>query len=224
MNIQPYFPEPEEVDGNIAAAAYEDRLRFIRRTIWLHAASLVVVMLVVWALPTSTPLREASLFFLGALVTLSLARTVTRGTRLDSVLSSLLLMPTLILVGVWLRSLHEDGWPVWSVAFSAMFVLCYSVFCGKDLSFLGMFSLCSIALAVVVAPLAFMGHATLNELSLPFALGVLYLLYYSYDLASLLQRRKPGEEVAAVADLYRDVLNFFGYALRVANHWRKFRI
>jgi hypothetical protein len=45
-----------------------------------------------------------------------------------------------------------------------------------------------------------------------------------YDNASLLARRRLGEELGAVVDLYRDVLNVFGWVVRVLAHWRKHRI
>jgi FtsH-binding integral membrane protein len=56
------------------------------------------------------------------------------------------------------------------------------------------------------------------------AANVLYLTYWVYDLASLLARRRRGEELAAVVDLYRDVLNIFGYVARCIGHWKKHRI
>jgi hypothetical protein len=58
-------------------------------------------------------------------------------------------------------------------------------------------------------------------------LGILaaigYICYFVYDLSMLVKRRRMGEEVAAVADLYRDLINFVTYSVRVYFHWRKFR-
>ena len=54
--------------------------------------------------------------------------------------------------------------------------------------------------------------------------NAIYLTFYVYDLASLLARRRIGEEWAAVVDLYRDVLNVFGWIVRVFAHWRKHKI
>jgi hypothetical protein len=45
-----------------------------------------------------------------------------------------------------------------------------------------------------------------------------------YDLAALMSRRRQHETWAAVADLFRDVLNVFGYSYRVVRHWRRHRI
>ena len=52
----------------------------------------------------------------------------------------------------------------------------------------------------------------------------MFVIYWVYDLASLLARRRQGEELAAVVDLYRDVFNFFGYAVRMIKHWQKHKI
>jgi hypothetical protein len=49
-------------------------------------------------------------------------------------------------------------------------------------------------------------------------------VYFAYDLASLMSRRRRGEEAAAVVDLYRDVFNVFGYVPRVIAHWHRHRI
>jgi len=54
--------------------------------------------------------------------------------------------------------------------------------------------------------------------------GVGYLFFLVYDLASLQQRRRLGEEALAAADLYRDALNVLSYPFRVIDHWRGFRI
>jgi FtsH-binding integral membrane protein len=55
-------------------------------------------------------------------------------------------------------------------------------------------------------------------------INVVYLSYLVYDLAALLTRRRLGEEVGAVLDLYRDVLNMFSYPIRVWKHWRTHKI
>jgi hypothetical protein len=55
------------------------------------------------------------------------------------------------------------------------------------------------------------------------AAGLGYVLFFVYDLAALLSRRRLREVPAAVADLYRDLLNFITYSVRIVLHWRRFR-
>ncbi len=84
--------------------------------------------------------------------------------------------------------------------------------------------LCLIVSSAIVAALA--DAANFSSSHAAFALGsnAVFVTYLLYDMASLLARRRVGEEFAAVVDLYRDVFNFFGYAVRMVKHWRKHRI
>ena len=52
---------------------------------------------------------------------------------------------------------------------------------------------------------------------------IAYLAYFVYDLAALQTRRRLGQELGGVMDLYRDVLNFTTYPIRVVQHWRRHR-
>jgi FtsH-binding integral membrane protein len=93
-----------------------------------------------------------------------------------------------------------------------------------DFSFVGQFVLSLIASTVILAVAAL--ALGIEPAKAGFLLGAnaIYLFYLVYDSASLLARRRLGEEIAAVVDLYRDVFNVFGYLVRVARHWRKHRI
>ncbi|MCH7946107.1 MAG: hypothetical protein IIC73_08870, partial [Armatimonadetes bacterium] len=117
----------------------------------------------------------------------------------------------------------DSGSPVWIIGLGYVLASLYGVFCGRDFSFVG-----QVVLTIIVLTIILSATTLLSALAWPDAvrwglLTLAYVSYYVYDLAALLSRRRLGEAPAAVADLYRDLLNFITYTVRIVLHWRRFR-
>lgn len=224
MNIQPYFPEPDVVPGNVAAERYGARLSFVRRVIVGHFLTVVVIGVV--ALQTSSDFNpELALWIaLACLLLLTIARRLAPHSKWDALASAVLMFPLLASLGVLVRSGIEYGLPLWSIGIAAVGAFLYGFSCGRDFSFLGQFVLASLGTIVAVVGLAILGYLGTNMALAACTIAVAYLAYFVYDLAALLTRRRLGETIGAVADLYRDLLNFTTYSFRVVQHLRKFRI
>ncbi|MFI5386567.1 MAG: Bax inhibitor-1 family protein [Fimbriimonadales bacterium] len=224
MYVPNYVPAPIEVPNNVTEERHLVRLGFIRRVSALHFLSLLIVGgLSMLSLPT--PLLGASVAELGVvLLLLSVIRISTRATRMDQILSLSLLPLLIVSLAVIVRTLDQAGWPVWGVAVGAASAVVYGLCCGRDFSFVGQFFLSLIVSCTVLAIVATTTGMSPHEAAFLLGANTAYLFYLVYDCASLLARRRLGEEAAAVVDLYRDVFNVFGYLVRVARHWRKHRI
>jgi len=219
-----YIPDPIEVPGNVTEERYRVRLAFLRRVAVLHFVSLLVIGgLSRLALP-AVPLEGVAAGIATVLLALSFVRIGMRATKWDQVVSLSLFPMLVVLIAMAVRTVDLAGWPIWGVGVGAGCGVIYAVSCGRDFSFVGQFFLSLVASSMALAALAIsMGMDTHRA---AFLLGVncVYLFYLVYDSASLLARRRLGEEAAAVVDLYRDVFNVFGYLVRVARHWREHRI
>ena len=224
MIVPNYIPEPLEVPGNVAEHPYLLRLVFIRRVALLHLGSLVVISLLTNLAFPHTGLQTACLALAICLTGLDLVRIALRGKPSEGKISALCLPVVLILVAWGIRETSLGGWPVFPPLIGASCVVIYAVLAGRDFSFMGCCLLSLIASTVAVA--GFANIAEYDRTRAAFALGsnALFVIYWVYDMASLLSRRRPGEEFAAVVDLYRDVFNFFGYAVRMVKHWQKHKI
>lgn len=224
MYVPPYVPQPTEIPGNVAAERHGVRLRFIRRVAVLHFLSVAIVAGCVLA-PWEFPPLEVSL--LGAILTLvaaSLVRIAGRGSRWEVWVSAMLLAVLIPWLAGTLSGLIDLGLPVWPFAFGLSCALIYTFACGIDLSFVGMFFLSWLASSVLIVLFGIAESMPFADVATALSLNVIVLFYYVYDLGSLLSRRRPGEELAAVLDLYRDVLNFVGYSIHSVRHWHRSRI
>lgn len=223
MIVPNYVPNPIEIPGNVTEKPYLVRLSYIRRVESLHLVSLLLVAFVVWKGPSvSTALTLPILA--GGLLVLALLRVALRGSVSEWVISGAVLLPVLGVLGLLLGELQRQGLPVWAPGIGALGAFAYSCLCGRDHSFVGQWVLTLIASSLAIAGMT-------NYYKLPPESGLQALLFNGayvsflvYDLASLLSRRRIGEEVGAVADLYRDVYNVFGYVVRVIRHWRMHKI
>lgn len=208
----------------MAEEKYLVRLDFIKRVNLLHFGSILIIgALSMLRLPI-VDLKLSIPSLAGLLVALCLVRISTRATRLDVIISCSLLPVLLLVVAFIVKACNLRGYPLWGIAFGLGSAVIYSKACGRDFSFVGQYLLALITSSSVLAVYAV--WQALPPSTSAFLLGVnaLYLLYYVYDSASLLARRRVNEEAAAVVDLYRDVFNIFGYVVRVARHWKKHRI
>ena len=224
MYVPNYVPEPLEVPANVTLDPYPVRLAFIRRVTLLHAASLGLVTGLAWIPFPKFGVGLALGGLAVLLLLLDLTRVVLRGRPVEARASFQASGPMLVAVAIAARTLILAGIPVWAILVGPAFALAYTLLCGRDYSFVGCGLLSLIGSSVVLAALAV--QSGIGHVASAWALGLnaAYLIYFVYDLASLMSRRRRGEELAAVVDLYRDVFNVFGYVPRVIRHWREHRI
>lgn len=224
MYVPNYIPDPIEVPNNVNDQRWTVRLAFIRRVSVLHFASVgVIALLATSQMPR--PSLAMSLVVVGfCLLIMSLVRIETRGTRAD-VLMSVGLLPILLTgISFVVRDLADLGYPMWAPGIGIFCAVVYTGLCGRDFSFVGQFILSFIASSVAIAGLVLLMAKGPREAAWALGMNAGVLAFLVYDFASLLARRRAGEELGAVVDLYRDVLNFGGYAVRVVRHWKKHRI
>lgn len=188
-----------------------------------HALSVAAVVGVATIFEPAISLMVSVYVFLGCLLALTVVRRVLDGGTLDNVLSLLLLAPTVWSIGSLLRIVADSGSPVWILGVGYALACVYGAFCGKDFSFVGQVVLTAVSLTVILVVASLTTALGWSEALLWGIVTFTYVFYYVYDLAALLTRRRLGEQPAAVADLYRDILNFVTYTVRVVLHWRRFR-
>lgn len=223
MAPQPYFPEPITVPNNVAEAKHRVRVRFVRKVVAGYFVSSALVAVSASASVPDLPPFLAALVFFGGLVALSAQRRAFTYGMKDNLLSVALLLPTLFCLGQVLRSLHESGWAVLALAPVVLGVSLYALLCGNDFSYMGQFVLTGLFTVACVGAMEIVGLYSPAQAWTGLVLASAYLFFLVYDLSMLVKRRRLGEEVASVADLYRDLLNFVTYLGRVYWHWRKFR-
>lgn len=224
MTVPPFIPQPVEIRRNVTTERYPVMIGFVRRVSLLHFLSVLFVAGVA-ALPSPwVKPAVAGWATLALLVALSLTRTFARGRKVDLVVSGAILVVFLVALGSAVKVWIEDGWPLEFLLLGIACAVVYVTVCGRDLSYVGMLVLSILASSGLILAMGYWLQVPGLTLSVGLSLNALYLIFYVYDLASLLSRRRLGEEVGAVADLYRDVLNIFGYLIRVAHHWRRHRI
>jgi len=219
-----YIPEPLEVPRNVTEEPYSVRVAYIRRVTLLHLTSLAALTGMAF-LPWPSNMGASALVSLaGALLILDLWRINQRGRPAEAKVSALAL-PVVLALGAWsANSVSALEWPIAAPLAGMICAAIYTTLSGRDFSFVGCTFLALITSSVGIAALCLRYRLDTAHAGAALGANALYLLYFEYDLASLLARRRLGEEWAAVLDLYRDVFNVFGYAIRCVRHWRKHRI
>jgi len=224
MYVPNYIPEPVEISDNVTLRSYKERVAFIRRVFALHFLSLGLIAGMA-ALHVPNPGLISGAILVGTcLLVLSLVRIETRGTKADIRLSTALLPVLLVGLSFLVREGVEHQWPLWALPIGAACALLYALLCGRDYSFVGQWFLGIIASNVAIAMAANLSALDTTHAWAAVLLNSAYFTYLVYDGASLMARRRMGEEIAAVVDLYRDILNFFGYTIRCVRHWQRHRI
>lgn len=221
MYVPPFVPQPIEIPRNVAQEPYLVRLGFIRRVAVLHLLSVLIVASMTLLPQPPVITTQAGLVVLLILVLLSLIRGVAKGRDADQKLSSFILPLLFLALAVWLRALYDQGWAVWAMGLGIGCAALYIGFCGRDLSFVGMFVMALLASSILVAVLSWRLEISGPHATIALSLNAMFLFYYVYDLAALLTRRRLNEELGAVVDLYRDILNGLTYPIRVYHHWRE---
>jgi len=224
MNVPPYIPEPIEIPGNVSEEHRSVCLAFVRKTALLYSLSVALIIAVACYPHQLYPLGASIGVFIGVLLLLSLIRGLEKGRPLDLKLSALCLPILIVSVGDMARAMWAAGWPVWALPVGIAYCLAYTYLSGRDHSFVGEYFIVLIASSLTIALMA--PHIQPRQPVTGWALlaNAVFLFYYVYDSAALLTRRRKGEELAAVADLYRDLLNCLTYSVRVYQHWRKYNI
>ncbi|MBS1723760.1 MAG: hypothetical protein JSS66_12495 [Armatimonadetes bacterium] len=223
MPIQPYFPEPLTVSENVSEAKHRPRVAFIRKVVGWHFSTSAAVVAMALGFPMKMAPEWAFIGFLACLIGLTLVRRAFDGGKTENILSTSALLPTLFFLSQWFEWLHRTGVPVVALVPVVFGTGLYALLCGNDFSYIGMFVLTGAFELVAVVTARVFGYFTPTSAWLGLVLGSAFLFYFSYDLSMLVKRRRFGEGAAAVADLYRDLLNFTTYTVRVYLHWRRFR-
>jgi FtsH-binding integral membrane protein len=224
VNVPNYIPQQLEVPGNVTLEKWDEKLAFLRRvTVW-HLASVGLLLgLTKLSLP-ETSLTTGLWLLVANLAVLCVARIATRGTEWDQRISAPLAPLALVPLALVIQALHRLGYPVWAPLSGLAAAAAYTLTCRRDFSFIGQFLLSLIASEVglaIVAPI--LGFSPIQA-AWAMGLSAAYLLFYCYDLASLMSRRRRGEALASAVDLYRDSLNVFGWIVRCVRHWQRHRI
>jgi len=215
-----YFPEPIEVPNHAAQGPYLPRVRFVRSVVALHALTIVATVgVAIWG---SVPVWPWSLgIFLGSLVAMSAERRVFGNSALAQMLS-----PTLLVIGLYglagmVAPIQAWGIPLEGIALVSVATLVYVSLCGKAFSYLGLGFLSFVPSFV---GLLFLGRDREGGwVASAAVISAIWTFYVCYDLSMVVKRRRTDEVGPAVADLYRDLLNFALYPGRVWLHWKRYR-
>lgn len=224
MYVPNYVPEPLEVPGNITLEKYRYRVNFIRKVVLWHAVS--VAVLTVWTVlaPKTGSAAFWGICLVGAILAADFARIALRGGDSEWWVSAGFLLPILTFFGLLLNHWIEGGFPAWASVIGCVCLTIYTLVAGRDFSFPGAFALSWPVSSLIVFLVARAMELPTSGIVGALVLNSVTLGYLIFDLASLLPRRRRNEVAGAVADLYRDVFNIFGYVPRVITHWRKHRI
>jgi FtsH-binding integral membrane protein len=226
MYIPNYIPEPDAIPRNVTREKYHLRLIFIRQVLSRFLLTIVFVTTIAEFAaeihPSKTPYLIGGFFTF--LVLASLERTFLRSNPQEARVAELLPWLLVLAYGALFATAHQANLPVWSALVGLGCFFGYANLCGRDFSFVGGFVLSLIASSVIIATIAVFEGNPPGRSALALGWNAAILLYVVYDLAALMSRRKVDEQWAAVADLYRDPLNFIGYAIRLVKHWRRHRI
>lgn len=222
MPVVPYFPEPIEVSRNLTRQPHNVMMGFARRISIVHG----LVVAAVFALALSDmqiPLERYGLpIFLGSLIALTLVRRFVNGGFWDNISSQVLMIPTILGASICIRILDANGWPMWAIGLIAGLCSLYSVVAGRDFSFGGQFFLATGCASIAILG-AWLTHTVSGQDAwIAWLMMMGYGGFTVYNSTTILRRRRIGEDPAAVADYWRDLINFTTYWVRVIQHWKRF--
>lgn len=223
MQLQPYFPEPVSVSGNVTFERHRAIVDFARRVIGIGAFVVLLIAVAAWVMPPFMGVERSALLYLGLLLVLTLVRRLIDGGVMDNLISAVILLALVPVSGQLTQNLIALGVPVWSLGICALQAALYSLLCGRDFSFFGLFALPLLMQLALYPVLASAGLIPASQILPALGIGAVGLFFITYDLAMILRRRRLGEELSAGADLFRDQLNFITYTFRIAAHWKRFR-
>lgn len=226
MYIPNYIPEPDAIPRNVTKEKYHLRLIFIRQVLTRFALTVFAVSTIAIFSATiqGNKFSQGIVAFGIVMILSSGLRTMFRSNPKESKIAEGLLFLQVLAYGTLFAIAHQLNLPVWSALVGLGCFFIYANLCGRDFSFVGGFVLSLIASSVIIATITVTQGYIPGQSAMALGWNAAVLLYVVYDLAALMSRRKINEQWAAVADLYRDPLNFIGYSIRVVKHWRRHRI
>lgn len=223
MFVPPFFPPPIEVKDNVADLLPRPRLGFVRRVLFGLNVTLILIggLTALWG--PWIPLMESTVGLLALIAFLSLFRLATKRKSIEPVVSGIVWLP----FAVFLASAVSHT-PVrdmlWPMLLAPAISYLYAVLSGRDTSFIAMFLFAFLVSMAIILTGHFMGLWHFAHIGWEMALLTVWPFYVVYDLSMILRRRKLGQELGAVVDLYRDPLNLITYGQRVIEHWNRHRL
>lgn len=228
------MPEPITVPGSVADGDYATRVRFARFVGVCHLISLAALagMVAIFMRPESR-LYVDKIGFEAVLLFSASCLVVLAAVRHASVVwQTLFLIGFLISSAAWMGSALARGHEIYpgfmetlgiGIATAWTSVLLYNLLCGRDYSFVGEFTLSLLAVFVFATLYAVRVKMALLEIAVVLGLCAIAVGYWTYDLAMILGRRTAAEKLQAVFDLYRDMLNFLWFPVRILRMPRRRR-
>ncbi len=217
------FPVPYTVPNCVDNQPYPDKIRFIKRTLVGHLITIYAISLSAQYL--HLPLNDSQLLITLGIILLAMTvlRLVVKSGRFEQSISVILLLAAIPLLGQLCFDIYIMGYPILIFMIAATLTGLYTLLAGRDFSFPGMVMVGSIALIPILFILRRQEVPTFESLAFTWIIGTTYLIYVAYNLSMILKRRTIAEVPTAIADFYRDSLNFLTYPVRVYFHWRKYQ-
>ena len=217
------FPVPYTVPNCVDDQPYIDKIRFIKRTLVGHLATIFIIAF--FAIYVHIPLTDPQLLTTLGLILLAMTalRLTVKSGKVEQYGSVILLLTAIPLLGQLCRDIHTAGYPILIFLIAATLSGIYTILAGRDFSFPGLVVVCSVGLIPILLILRNQGVPTMDTPAFAWIIGTIYLVYVAYNLSMILKRRTPSEVPTAIADFYRDSLNFLTYPVRVYFHWRNYQ-
>lgn len=217
------FPEPYTVPNCVDDQPYPDKIRFIKRTLVGHLATIFAIALCaqVFTIPLTDPQLLTILGLI--LVAMTAVRLIIKTGPLEQMLSLISLAATIPLLGQLAKDIHNAGYPIITLLIAATLTGLYTLLAGRDFNFSGMVTVCSIAIIPIIFILRNQDVQAVSSIPFAWLISTIYLVYVAYNLSMILKRRRMNEIPTAIADFYRDSLNFLTYPVRVYFHWRGYQ-
>ncbi len=228
----PYFPEPIKVPNNVADGDYSSGVRFVRLIGLAHLVTLLGIagLTALWVrigAPDYLELGSLDVHWLTVAAFLALLAWSRRAPlALQAIVFVLFAVTFSAAFALWVPFLIQEfpdlcGGFLWALGSAWLGVALYNLLAGRDYSLVGEFVLAWLFTGISL--IGFVLHGDIGG-SQAFAIFVIVsgmLFYWVYDLAMILRRRTAKEPLAAVFDMYRDILNFVGYPVRVMRMQRR---
>jgi hypothetical protein len=217
------FPVPYTVPNCVDDQPYNDKIRFIKRTLIGHLVTIIAITFSAQYL--HLPLNDSQLLWaLGSImVAMTVLRLIVKSGRLEQAFSVILLLGAIPLLGQLCFDINAAGYPILVFLIAASLSGLYTLLAGRDFSFPGLVTVCSVTLIPILFILRHQEIPTFESVAFTWIIGTTYLIYVAYNLSMILKRRTMAEVPTAIADFYRDSLNFITYPVRVYFHWRNYQ-
>ncbi|MFM9872808.1 MAG: hypothetical protein ACKVQS_05005 [Fimbriimonadaceae bacterium] len=217
------FPVPYTVPNCVDDQPYPDKIRFIKRTLVGHLATIFTITLS--AQYVHLPYKDTQLLTVLAVILIAMTalRLTIKSGKIEQTLSVILLLVAIPLLGQVCRDIYNSGYPILIFLIAATLTGLYTLLAGRDFSFPGMVTICSVALIPILLILRHQAIPTFESVAFTWIIGTIYLIYVAYNLSMILKRRIMTEVPTAIADFYRDSLNFLTYPVRVYFHWKHYQ-